>query len=242
MTWRKDYKSQKGLGWEHFSPTRNNSSNGTTRKWGVDHWVSRSGVGGYLNWVVGNAILPDEDPDPEHEGIQKVDRQTVPELLELVTLGEELQLTLDNAEGGLNPLGLDESSIAMDIDPHFLEPGSKSFLLTHFDQIYDRALVAMNNAAAAFDDAKNVTSMMRSEEGSLSGFKTSVAGEELAFKHELIELYGTPYPDDIGPGKLYQQGYDGPDLYHHMYVENVEQTIPGWIETKENSFSKLMPN
>jgi hypothetical protein len=239
LTWRKDYKSQKGMGWEHFSATRYNSRKDTTRYWGMDHWGSRTGVGGYLNWVAGNAMLPDEDPDPEHEGIQKIDRQTVPELLELVTLGEELQVTMDNAEGGLNPLGLDENSIAMDIDPHFLEAGSGTFTLTHFDQVYSRAMVALNNAAAAFDDAKGVTEMMRSEENSLSEFKTEVAGEELAYKHELIELYGTPYPDDIGPGKLYAQGYDGPDLYHAMYVDTPEITILKWIEPKKSKTFSL---
>ena len=219
LTWRKDYKSEEGMGWDHFSTTRYNSSKGTTRRWGVDQWASRTGASSYLNWVTGNAMLPEEDPDPEHEGIQKVDRQTVPELLELVTIGEELQVTMDNAEGGLNPLGLDENSIAMDIDPHFLEAGSGTFPVTHFDQLYNRALVAMNNAMAAFDDAKGVTETMRSEENSLSDFQTELDGAELAYKHTLIELYGTPYPDDIGPGKTYPQGYDGPDLFHHAYVD-----------------------
>jgi len=219
LTWRRDYKGKKNAGWEHFSPIRYNSRKDTTRRWGLDQWASRTGAGGYLNWVAANAMLPEEDPDPEHEGIQKIDRQTVPELLELVTLGEDLQVTMDNAEGGLNPLGLDENSLAMDIDPHFLEAGSGAFTFTHFDQIYSRALVAMNNATAAFDDAKGVTEMMRSEENSLNDFKAEVAGEELAYKHTLIELYGTPYPDDIGPGKTYPQGYDGPDLFHHAYVD-----------------------
>ncbi|MDB4712659.1 hypothetical protein OAF43_00380 [bacterium] len=225
LTWRRDYKSQEDAGWEHFSSTRYNSSEGTTRRWGVDQWASRTGSGSYLNWVTGNAMLPDEDPNPEHEGIQKIDRQTVPELLELVTIGEDLQVTMDNAEGGLNPLGLDENSIAMDIDPHFLEAGSGTFTFTHFDQVYTRALVAMNNATAAFDDAKGVTEMMRSEENSLNDFQAEVDGEELAYKHALIELYGTPYPDDIGPGKTYPQGYDGPDVYHYAYVEILRKNL-----------------
>lgn len=58
------------------------------------------GQGTYLNWVVGNAILPDVDPVPTHEGIQKVDRTTVPELQELSTLAGGLQTALDNAEAG----------------------------------------------------------------------------------------------------------------------------------------------
>ncbi|MDC0065640.1 hypothetical protein OAK15_04205 [Verrucomicrobia bacterium] len=232
MTWRKDYKDVELFGWEHLSSTRYNSKYGTTRRWGVDHWASRTGSGSYLNWVVGNAMLPEEDVDPQHEGIQKIDRQTVPELLELATIGEELQVTMDNAESGMNPLGLNENSIAMDIDPHFLEAGSGTFTLSHFDQIYTRALVALNNATASFDDIKGITELMRSEENTLSDLQTEVAGEELAFKHELIELYGTPYADDIGPGKTYPQGYDGPDTFHYMYVNNVEQKLNDWIEPK----------
>ena len=56
-----------------------------TRYWGADHWASRGGQGTYFNWIVGNALLPDVDPNPEHEGIQKIDRTTVPELTELAT-------------------------------------------------------------------------------------------------------------------------------------------------------------
>ena len=43
--------------------------------------------------------------------------------------------------------------------------------------------------------------------------------QELAYKYQLIELYGTPYSDDIGTGKTYKQGYDGPDLFHYKYVD-----------------------
>ena len=59
---------------------------------------------------MGNAILPDVDPDPTHEGIQKVDRTTVPELKELATMAADLQTALDNAEAHLTPLGLANGS------------------------------------------------------------------------------------------------------------------------------------
>ena len=49
---------------------------------------------------------------------------------------------------------------------------------------------------------------------------------ELALKHRLIEIYGTAYPDDIGPGKLYKQGYNGPDLLHYQYVERTGLAQP----------------
>ncbi|MDA7520545.1 hypothetical protein N8546_00005, partial [bacterium] len=174
-----------------------------------------------VNWVVGNAMLPEEDTDPSHEGIQKIDRTTVPELQELAAVAVTLQTTLDNAEAGMNPLGLSEDAIAFDIDPD--DVGSE----THYEQIYDRAQKALGNAMASFDDAKGVTGMMRSEEDEINEFQAEVAQQELAYKHELIELYGTPYADDIGVGKTYKQGYDGPDLLHHVYVDSAELSGSG---------------
>ena len=216
LTLRKDYQS--GLeGWEHLEGTRENDSRQlpSTRYWGADHWANRTYQGAYFNWVTGNAMLPDEDPDPDHEGIQKIDRSTVPEFKELVAVAEDLQASLDNAEAGMNPLGFPEDAIAFDINPNLVVSNEH---LSHFEQVYARATQALQNAVIAFDDAKGVTRLMRSEEDELSDFRTYVDQEEIAYKHRLIELYGTPYSDDIGPGKTYKQGYDGPDLMHYAYV------------------------
>ncbi len=230
LTWRRDYEprsgSDAGTEWdEAFGASRGNAATGVSRRWGVDHWSSRVAQGTLVNWVVGNAMLPEVDPDPSHEGIQKIDRMTVPELAELPATLESLQITVDNAEGGLNPLGLPEDSMVVDINPivtsiEYFEDG-----FTHFEQVYKRSLMALQNASAAFDDAKDVTQMMRSEQDSLADFQTEVANQELAYKHSLIELYGTPYTDDIGPGKTYATGYDGPDFFHYMYVDTVRQDL-----------------
>ncbi|MBT6103448.1 MAG: hypothetical protein HOH62_06050 [Verrucomicrobia bacterium] len=215
LTWRKDYNADKKINWEkEFSPTRDNTrrTQSTTRHWGMDQWASRTGQGALINWVVGNSMLPEIDPDPSHEGIQKIDRSTVPELTELTATVAELQVTLDNAEAGLNPLGLSEGSVAMDVSPY---GGS------HFEQVYERAGQALVNATIAFDSTKDMTQLMRSEQDSLVDLQASVDQQELSYKYELIELYGTPYPDDIGPGRTYKQGYDGPDLYHFVYVDGI---------------------
>ena len=233
LTWRKDYQGSEDQGWGHFSATRDNSnrsSGPSTRYWGVDHWASRTGQGSYLNWIIGNAILPDVDPDPTHEGIQKVDRTTVPELKELPAVAESLQVSLDNAEAFFTPLGLPKTTIPFDLNPVALTGGQKT---THFVQIFDRAKGALKNALVAFDDAKDVTRLLRSEGDSLADFKSSIAKEELAFVNTLIELYGTPYPDDIGPGKTYKTGYTGPDLIHYMYVETPESDFNGLLPVKE---------
>jgi hypothetical protein len=228
LTWRQDYKGGEGSGWQHFGRTRSNGQRGTTRHWGMDHWATRTGTGAYLNWVVGNAILPAEDPDPTHEGIQKIDRVSVPELTELVVVMDGLQTALNNAEGGLTPLGLPEGGIAFDINPSLVTGSSSQ---THFEQIYDRAVKALRNAVAAFDDAKDVTRLMRSEQDTLSELQNQVAKQELAYKHALIELYGTPYPDEIGPGRTYRAGYDGPDLLYYMYVD-LPELPQGYAEAR----------
>ena len=217
LTWRKDYNSDKKVNWEkEFYPSRENNrrSQTTTREWGLDHWATRTGQGSLINWVVGNAMLPEVDLDPNHDGIQRIDRSTVPELSEISSVFNELQVAMDNAEAGLNPLGLNEDSLLMDLNPMGIN-GSSS----HFDLVLARAENALNNAAVAFDDTKDLTQLMREEADSLAELQADVEEEELAYKYELIELYGTPYPDDIGPGKTYSQGYNGPDLYHYMYTD-----------------------
>ncbi|HWQ91779.1 MAG TPA: hypothetical protein VN673_08910 [Clostridia bacterium] len=229
LTWRQDYQPVEQVGWAHLSPSRVNTQRRlpTTRYWGADHWAARVGQGAYLNWVIGNALLPPVDPNPLHEGIQKIDRITVPELQELVTLADGLQTALNNAETGLSPLGLPQGSLAFDIDPSVVVGTDAG---THFEQVYQRAKVALNNAVASFDDAKDVTSLMRSEQDDLAAFQAKVAQQEMAYDHALIALYGTPYPDDVGAGRTYKQGYTGPDLIHYPYVDLTEQSFPGLLE------------
>jgi hypothetical protein len=236
LTWRKDYLPGIDTGWEHLSTSRVNeardvvngsSTNNVVREWGLDQWANRSAQGSFFNWVIGNSILPEQDT--VHEGIQKIDRTTVPELKELAMTGFDIQTALDNAEGRMNPLGLAPGSLAFDINPNqVVGPEPR----THFEQIFDRATATLNNAVVAFDDAKDVTRLMRSEQESLADFQYEVEREELAYTYKLIELYGTPYSDDIGPGKTWKQGYTGPDLINYGYVDFVELPFPSlWSYT-----------
>lgn len=244
LTWRKYYVPGQNVGWESFSTnrvsTRTVTDAGTTvsivREWGADQWASRTGQGALVNWVIGNALLPDIDPDPSHEGIQKVDRTTVPELGELVGTAADLQAAMDNAEGRLSPLGVTQGAIAFDLNPAQIVGANPQ---THFEQIYERTKLALNNALAAFDDAKDITRLMRSEGDSLAEVQAQMAHQELTFTNALIEIYGTPYPDDLGPGKTYVQGYAGPDLFHYMYVETPELTFPGILEPASTNVYRL---
>ena len=244
LTWRKYYVPGANTSWESFATNRVSTRtvrDGTNvvsivREWGVDQWASRTGQGALVNWVIGNALLPDIDPDPSHEGIQKVDRTTVPELNELVATATDLQVAMDNAEGRLSPLGVTQGSLAFDLNPAQVVGADPK---THFEQIYERTKLALNNAVAAFDDAKDITRLMRSEGDSLAEVQAQLAQQELAFTNALIELYGTPYPDDLGPGKTYVQDYVGPDLFHYMYVETPELSFPGILQPKSTKVFRL---
>ena len=226
LTWREGYVAGTAGGWAYMdkpymNPTpRTYLAGGQTvpvvRYWGLDQWSARVGQGTYVNWLVGNSILPPDDPNPNHQGIQKVDRTTVPELAELPRNGNQLQVDMDNAEAGFTPFNLAQNAIPFDINPQLV---TGAHPLTHFEQIYERAVQALNNAEVAFLDAQGVRQEMVSEEDSLANFQAGVISQELAYNNQLIDLYGTPYPEDIGPGGIYPQGYNGPDLLHYTYVE-----------------------
>jgi hypothetical protein len=226
LTWRKDYHSGTSEGWDYLDTTRSNAQTHVTGYWGMDHWASRTAQGAYLNWVVGNSILPPVDPNPNHQGIQKVDRTTVPELAELPKTADQLQTDMNNAEAGFTPFDLSQTAIPFDIDPLLVTGPNPQ---THFEQVYGRAVTALNNAVVAFDDAQSVTEEMRQQENSLADLQAGVVSQELAYNNQLIELYGSPYPDDIGPGKTYDQDYSGPDLIHYTYVETPDTNTYGGI-------------
>jgi hypothetical protein len=183
-----------------------------TRHWGLDEWAARGAQGAYFHWVVANAILPANDT--EKTGIQKIDRTTVPELDELALNAEQLQQSADQANAWLNPLGLDAGSTLFDISPVELSQGK-----THFEQVYDRAVAALGNAFSTFDQATASTRLLRSLENQADDLGAAVYDQERAYNLQLIELYGTPYAGDLGPGRAYASDYDGPDLLRYFYID-----------------------
>ena len=240
LVFRQSYRSGDAVGWDRFGETRQNTNRAVTtvRHWGMDHWASRVGQGAYLNWVVGNSMLPEVDPDPTHEGIQKIDRTTVPELGQLPLIYREVQQVLDNAEAGLTPLGLARDSLALDINPNVVTGANPK---GHFEQLYDRTVGTLENAAMAFDEARTMSTAIRSEGDSLEEVKAKIQDNERALTTKLIELYGSPYTDDIGAGKTYPQDYSGPDLVHYLYVEMPEYTFPESTGENGRTFEIPMP-
>jgi hypothetical protein len=208
LTYRKYYSENPSEQWQGYKDSD------VTRAWGLDGWSKRAGVGAYYDWVVGNAILPAEDT--EHEGIARVDRTTVVELRDITSRFMEIQAEVDKADAGLNPLGLAKGEVPFDIDPTLVANGQ-----SHFEQIYSRALAALNNAVTVFDQANLYTSMLRHQQDSLDDFKRTIQNSEADFNNRLIEIFGYPYAGDCGPGKTYTTEYcqTGPDLYHYMYAE-----------------------
>jgi hypothetical protein len=230
LTYRRDYKDDPASGWTHFrDDTATNTQTGVTRHWGLKEQISRSSQGALVNWAMANAILPDVDND--HTGIQKIDRTTVPELALLPAAATSLQTTLDNANAHLNPLGLSPGSIPFDIDPYFASSLGQELSryqgMSHFAQIYDRALRSLNNAAGAFNQAAVMTASLRDQTNSVDDYTTDIAMQETAYINQLIDIYGQPYSGDVGPGKLYAQGYTGPDLMHWFIVDRTSSVLSG---------------
>ncbi len=220
------HRDDPGDGWAHMRDNKENTRTGIRRQRGSDEWAARGGQGAYLHWVSANAMLLDIDDNPNHTGIQIIDRTTVPEIPEIISSAIQIQSNLDAQCAHINPLGLAKGAIAFDISPSELKAGS-----SHFEQIYQRALRANLNAKAAFNQASAMNGQLRQQNNSLDDYNVAVDDQERAYEYELITLFGTAYPSDIGPGKLYSQGYEGPDLYNYWLIDrpsvvtDTEQTV-----------------
>ncbi len=206
-SWRQTYEEGQADNWGVLRDAN------TNRAWGVSEWASRVGQGTYFDWLAANSLLPDRDSDPSHEGIRVIDRVTVPELAELTESGRKIQRELDRVDAGLNPLGLSQNTVPFDISAAGIDAGE-----THFEQLYARAKAALQNAAEIFDRVQTCAQALR-DQNEAREFDQTLADEEAELTRRLIELYGYPYSDDIGPGKLYPEGYSGPDLIHYNYIE-----------------------
>jgi hypothetical protein len=188
--------------------------NDTNRAWSATEWGCRAGMGAYFDWLTGNSMLPAEDANPAHTGVDIIDRRSVTELGEVASSCIAIQQQLDTADAGLNPLGLSDNAVAFDISPTEIDDGH-----THFEQVCARAERALNNAVRVFDHAQGCTLRLRQQAESLEAFEDAIEDGELDYERRLIAIYGYPYPEDIGPGKTYPQGYAGPDLYHYQYID-----------------------
>ncbi|MCX6896823.1 MAG: hypothetical protein NTZ16_15305 [Verrucomicrobia bacterium] len=223
MTYRQKFVADPRGQWQGYLDTDKNLA------WGVDEWARRAGQGAFFDWVTANALLPAVHPNTNYTGIQKVDRTTVGDIATVAGNLSGIQQTMDQVDGGNNPLGLANGALPFAIDPNFLIVGSGVQGQKFFDQVYSKAVTALNNAKATFDNANEFNNMIRQVANSETGFRNQVYEEDLGYRNQLIEIFGTPYEGTIGSGKLYPAGYQGPDLalYAYVKVNNVnDSTVP----------------
>ena len=199
------------------SPNQGTGYKDPEHAWGVSCWAIRSAQGAYFDWIVANKLIPSEDK--VHTGIAQIDRTTVLEIRDISSHVTDIQSTMDKSDTGLNPLGLAHGVVPFDINPDKLDEG-----ITHFEQIHDRAVRVLNNAIVLFNHANENSERIRNQQDTLSHFKQNVNNQICDYNNRLIEIFGEPYPDDVGSGGNYPEGYKGPDIYHYSYVDPSELT------------------
>ncbi len=227
LTYRSRYVEDPDGQWQGYTDTDDD------RGWGVTGWARRAGQGAYLDWLTANAIIPSKDEDPTHTGLKKIDRTTITEIQVINASAADIRKTFENANTGLTPLGLSVDVVPFDIDTSYLNreyPDCR----THFEQVYDRAMEAVENALVVFDYANEIGNMLRQTEVSVENFRREVNEQDIDYRNRLIEIFGSPYEGVIGPGKPYPPGYKGPDymLFNYVDVTDVSNdTVPPPSET-----------
>jgi hypothetical protein len=231
LTYRQNYKDDPKAGWSQFQDKV------TDRGWALDEQISRSTQGAFFNWTMANALVP--DVDNVHTGVQKIDRTTVLELALLPAAAISFQTIIDNANARLNPLGLSPGAIPFDIDPSFANSlGQEQGRVqgkSHFLQMYDRSLRALNNAAGAFSQAASMSRALRDQTNTVDDYAASLAQQEFAYNGQLCDIFGTPYTGDT----TYTSDYTGPDLYKYFIVDRpndlVDTSLPVAVTIREGA-------
>lgn len=191
-----------------------------SRYWGPEDWGDRAFMGAYLDWVTATSILPSLDEEPDHQGtIKRVDRTVIGELRDIAVQADAIQHTLDIMDGGVNPLGLAKNVVPFDISPSELDPPSNK---THFEQVYSKAVTALNNAIVVFNYANDAARSLRKHQDELGDFRNNVAQKTLDFNNRLVEIYGSPYPEALNPdnnNQPYGSNHTGPDRYFFTVMD-----------------------
>lgn len=164
--------------------------------------------------------------DFRDDGLLRINRDTADALNELPQTLRDITAAFDRLDIGASPMGLAENAVPFDLSPIGMEDGTQ----THFEQILGRAETALQNAAAVLDHVQTLGNRLRQIQEAQAAYEEQLAMKEFLLEGELYAIYGTPYSGDIGPGKLYEQNYDGPDYYHYMYMDlaayGLSTTIP----------------
>ncbi|MBT4819719.1 MAG: hypothetical protein HON70_28675, partial [Lentisphaerae bacterium] len=238
LTYRAEYTEDADGQWQGYRDPN------TDRAWGVEDWAVRAGQGALFDWMTANAILPVEAPEHK-EGIERVDRSTVGDIGEISAQLLAVESTCDQANQGLNPLGVHPETVPFDIDPERV-PRDSNDPATHFEQVYERAVQAVVNAALVFNSANEDRERLRQVAASTELYVGEAVDQDLAYRDALIEIFGAPYTGMIGAGKPYPAGYEGPDLLLYMYVDNrqieTDNLEIGWKNVTDVKLKDMLPS
>jgi len=229
-TYREAYVEDPDGQWQGYTDGAN-----PARAWGVSEWSKRAGQGAYFDWLVGNNIQPEVAEDEEN--LHRIDRiANASELGEVAGTLFTIQQTLDEANSGFNPLGLDADTVTFDLDP-ILYDGDGGARKTHFEQVYDKAVAAAKNAKTALDYASRIETNVRRIADDTEAIRVEAVKQDLDFRNRLIEIFGTPYSAKIGPGQPYDEGYAGPDTLLYQYIDRT--SIDDYLPSQDSRFTTL---
>ncbi|MGA1530893.1 MAG: discoidin domain-containing protein, partial [Kiritimatiellia bacterium] len=211
-TYRDAYVSDPAGQWQGYEDTAQ-----PARAWGVSEWSRRVGQGAWFDWLAVNAVTPAPSTN-QLEGLDRIDRNTTAAEIGSVAAGlAEMQQLVNHANRGLNPLGLDSDAMAFQADPFY--NGISWVSHPPFKQALDKALKAIETARGFYESASQADQQLRRIANDTRALQEQAILQDLEYRNRLIGLYGTPYEGTIGPGKIYAEGYNGPDLLTYMYVK-----------------------
>ncbi|MFW5855170.1 MAG: hypothetical protein ACOCW9_07545, partial [Thermodesulfobacteriota bacterium] len=137
---------------------------------------------------------------------------------------DEIQAEVDKADRGLNPLGLEKNVMPFDISA-----GEIDEVKTHFEQIYDRAVLAISNATTVFNYAVNSAQELRKQSNTIGDYQKQVAERRHDYMSRLIELFGKPESNEF-PNQP-------PTFY--VAAERREQSPEAFIEIFSPSWDQI---
>ena len=195
-----------------------NSTNKVEQAFGYGEWGVRTGLGAFYNWAVVNSLVPADSTNAvyyfQDDTIGDIVRETIPSLDYLAEAVKTVDDKVNRMDSGMNPLGLSDNAVPFDLNPLELE-----FFNSHYDQILNRTKKALQNAQTVLGYAQEYGSRLAQLSNTQTALTKEYATIEAGYVKQLISIFGTPYPDDIGPNGTYPQGYNGPDIYHYMWMD-----------------------
>ncbi|WP_016955192.1 PA14 domain-containing protein [Catenovulum agarivorans] len=218
MTYRASYVEDEDGQWQGYKDRT------TERAWGVSEWAQRAATGAYFDWLMANNMLPAKDADyTDSADIRKVDRTTVVDIQQIASEAQSIYALASSSDKGQNPLGIAPDIVPFDIDPVRVDRNYDN-PATHFEQVAERAEQALENAFKVYDYANEQKNRIREVADTAQGMLEQAQDQDRDLRNRLIEIFGTPYEGTIGSGKVYEAGYDGPDLYFYQYVDAIDIT------------------